>query len=66
MFLWIILETVSTYVVPFFRDVLDQPDPRNMSDKALFALAGLALFLVGTARSLQMSTKNFEEVDLKL
>ena len=29
---------------------LDQPDPRNMSDKALFTLAGLALFVAGTAK----------------
>ena len=66
VFLWIIIETVSTYAVPFFRDVLDQPDPRNMSAKALFTLAGLALFVAGTAKSVQMSTKRFEEVDLKL
>ena len=66
VFLWIIIETVSTYAVPFFRDTLDQPDPRNMSDKALFTLAGLALFVAGTAKSVQMSTKKFEEVDLKL
>ena len=66
VFLWIIIETVSTYAVPFFRDVLDQPDPRNMSDKALFTLAGLALFVAGTAKSVQMSVKRFEEVDLKL
>ena len=66
VFLWIIIETVSTYAVPFFRDVLDQPDPRNMSDKALFTLAGLALFVAGTAKSVQMSVKKFEEVDLNL
>ena len=66
VFLWIILEIVSTYTVPFFRDVLDQPDPRNMSDKALFTLAGLALFLAGTARAYQASVKKFEETDLSL
>jgi hypothetical protein len=66
VFAWIILEVVGTYAIPFFRDVLDQPDPRNMSDKALFTLAGLALFVAGTAKSIQMSTKKFEEVDLKL
>ena len=65
VFLWIILEIISTYTVPFFQ-MLDTPDPRNMSDKALFTLAGLALFLAGTAKSIQMSTKKFEEVDLKL
>ena len=66
VFLWIILEVVSTYTVPFFRDVLDQPDPRNMSDKALFTLGGLALFLAGTAWSIRTSIKRFEEVDLSL
>ena len=66
VFAWIAAVIVFTYAVPFFRDVLDQPDPRNMSDKALFTLAGLALFVAGTAKSVQMSTKKFEEVDLKL
>ena len=66
VFLWIILEVVSTYTVPFFRDVLDQPDPRNMSDKALFTLGGLALFLAGTAWSIRTSVKRFEELDLSL
>ena len=66
VFLWIIIEIVSTYVVPFFRDVLDQPDPRYMSDKALFTLGGLALFLGGTAWSIQASEKRFMELDLNL
>ena len=65
VFLWIILEIISTYTVPFFQ-MLDTPDPRNMSDKALFTLAGLALFLAGTAKSIQLSIKKFEEVDLSL
>ena len=66
MFLWIILEVVGTYAVPFLRDVLDQPDPRYMSDKLLFTLGGLALFLGGTALSIQRSVKKFEELDLSL
>ena len=66
VFAWIILEIVSTYTVPFFRDVLDQPDPRYMGDKALFTLGGLALFLGGTALSAIRSIKRFEEVDLSL
>jgi len=65
VFLWIILEIVATYTVPFFQ-TLDTPDPQNMSDKALFTLAGLALFLGGTAWSIQLSTKKFEEVDITL
>ena len=66
VFLWIILEVVGTYTIPFFRDILDQPDPRYMSDKLLFTLGGLALFLAGTARSIQMSAKKFEAADLSL
>ena len=66
VFLWIILEIVGTYTVPFFRDVLDQPDPEHMSDKLLFTLGGLALFAAGTVWSVQISTKKFEAQDLSL
>ena len=66
VFLWIILEVVGTYTVPFLRDILDQPDPRYMGDKLLFTLGGLALFAGGTALSVQKSVKKFEEVDLSL
>ena len=66
VFLWITVEAVGTYMIPFFRDILDQPDPRYMSDKALFTLGGLALFLAGTAWSTQTSAKHFEELDLSL
>ncbi len=66
VFLWIVLEIAGTYTVPFFRDILDQPDPRYMRDKLLFTLGGLALFLAGTARSIQLSAKKFGEADLNL
>ena len=66
VFLWIILEVVGTYTVPFLRDMLDQPDPRYMGDKLLFTLGGLALFLSGTALSIQRSVRKFEEQDLSL
>ena len=66
VFLWIILEVVGTYTVPFLRDMLDQPDPRYMGDKLLFTLGGLALFLSGTALSIQRSVRKFEEQDLNL
>ncbi len=66
VFLWITLEVVGTYTVPFIRDVLDQPDPRHMNEKLLFTLGCLALFLSGTAKSIQLSAKKFEEADLGL
>ncbi len=66
VFLWIILEIVGTYTVPFLRDVLDQPDPRYMNEKLLFTLGCLVLFLAGTARSIQLSAKGFGAADLSL
>ena len=66
VFMWIILEIVATYTVPFFRDVLDRPDPACMSDKALFTLGGFALLAAGTAWSVQASVRRFESVDLSL
>ena len=66
VFLWIILEVVGTYAVPFFRDILDRPDPAYMSEKALFTFGALALYLAGTAWSILQSTKKFEAQDLSL
>ena len=66
IFLWVVLEIAGTYTIPFLRDVLDQPDPRYMSDKALFTFGAAALFLSGTAWSIRISSKKFEEQDLNL
>ena len=66
VFAWIIFSTVATYTVPFFRDTLDQPDPANMRDKALFTLGGLALYVAGTLLAERRSVKNFENLDLAL
>ena len=66
VFFWITVEVISTYSVPFVRNVLDTPDPLNLGDKALFTLGGLAIYLVGTAWSIQASIKRFEAVDLSL
>jgi hypothetical protein len=66
VFAWIIFEIVATYTIPFFQYVLDTEDPQNMSEKSLFTLAGLGLFLAGTARSIQISAKRFEKLDLNL
>nr|AHF25609.1 hypothetical protein [uncultured bacterium Contigcl_23] len=65
VFAWSVFEVIATYTVPFYR-TLDTPDPQNMGDKALYTLAGLALFLAGTGKSIRLSTKRFEEKDLSL
>ena len=66
VFLWIVLEIVGTYTIPFIRDILDRPDPQHMSEKLLFTLCCLALYLAGTAWSVQMSVKEFKAADLSL
>jgi len=66
VFVWIAAVVVSTYAVPFFRDVLDQPDPAFMSDKLLFTLGGAALYFAGTASAARRSEKKFAAVDLNL
>ena len=66
VFLWIILEIVATYTVPFFKDILDKREPLYMKEKALFTFGALALFAAGTAWSVKQSVKRFEEVDLNL
>ncbi len=66
VFAWIILGVVGTYVLPFFRDVLDRPDPACMSEKLLFDLGALALYLGGTALAVRRSARKFEETDLNL
>ena len=66
VFLWICLEIVGTYTVPFLRDILDRPDPEHMGEKLVFTLGGLALFLAGTALSVRLSAKGFEAADLSL
>ena len=66
VFIWITAEIVATYAAPFFRDVLDRPDPYYMKEKTLFTFAGLALFLAGTGWSWKQAVKRFEEADLSL
>ena len=66
VFAWIVLVIIATYAVPFFRDVLDRPDPEQMSDKLLFLLGGLALYIAGTALSVRNSARKFAAVDLNL
>ncbi len=66
VFVWITAVVIFTYTVPFFRDVLDQPDPAFMSDKLLFDLGSLALYAGGTAIAVRRSVRKFEAVDLNL
>ena len=66
VFAWIVLSVVGTYTIPFFRDVLDRPDPACMGDKLLFDLGALALYLGGTALAVRNSARKFGAADLQL
>jgi hypothetical protein len=65
VFLLIVLEVISTYAVPFFRDVLDTPDPRNMGVKLAFDGVCLALGGAMTLLALVLSRKRFEKLDIR-
>lgn len=66
VFLWIVLEIIATYAVPFVRDRLDRPDPAFMKEKMLFLAGSLLLFVVGTWLTVIRSTSHFEKTDLTL
>ncbi len=66
LFLWIVLEIVATYALPFVRDTLDTPDPEHLGGKAVFTLCAAALFAAGSALSARLSVRRFESVDLSL
>ena len=66
VFLWIILEIIATYTVPFVQYKLDRPDPEYMGEKGLLTLGGAALFAAGTYMAEIKSAKRFEAVDLSL
>lgn len=66
VFLWILLEVIATYTVPFVRYRLDTADPAYLEDKALFTLGAAALFAAGTWMAFLRSVKKFESADLSL
>lgn len=57
------LETL-THIVPFFRDVLDTPDPTHLSVKLLVVLAGAAIYALTTCLTMKRARKDFERQDL--
>ena len=65
VFLLITADVVLTYALPFWRDVLDTPDPQNMGAKLGFDLLCLGLFAGMTLLSLCLSRKRFEKQDIR-
>ena len=65
VFLLIVVEIVLTYAMPFFRDVLDTPDPQNLGAKLVFDAVCLGLYGGMTWCALSLSRKRFEKLDIR-
>ena len=65
VFLLVTADIVLTYALPFWRDVLDTPDPQHMGAKLVFD--GVCLVLGGamTLLALAVSRKRFEKLDIR-
>ncbi len=64
VFVYIVAAEVCCFVVPFFRDVLDTPDPQHLGAKLAVLLAGAVLFVLLTALGIRRAETIFEKVDL--
>lgn len=64
MFLLVAFEVVSTYAIPFMRNVIDTKDPQFIGLKLVFLAVGFVLFVLMTISSYKISAKEFEKEDL--
>ena len=64
VFLYIAAAEVCCFVVPFFRDVLDTPDPQHLGAKLIVLFLGAALFVLLTLLGVRKAERIFETVDL--
>lgn len=64
VFALVMLDVVSSYAVPFVRDVLDTADPAFLTQKMLFLLICLLIYLALTGLTYRKSVANFEKQDL--
>ena len=58
-------DIVLSYTLPFWRDVLDTPDPAHLGAKVSFDLVCLALFALLTGRALVISRNRFQKQDIR-
>ncbi len=65
IFLLVVADVVSTYAIPFFRDVLDTPDPDHMGAKLGFLAASFCVYLISAFVSLRLSQKRFQRLDIR-
>lgn len=61
---YMVLAETAVHAVPFFRDVLDTPDPGHLSAKLVVLAVGGAAYAALTLAALKISERNFEKQDL--
>ena len=64
VFVYILVAEACCFVVPFFRDVLDTPDPQHLGAKLLVLFLGAAVFAGFTLLGVRKAENIFEKVDL--
>ena len=64
VFVYILAAEASCFAVPFFRDVLDTPDPQHLGAKLAVLALGAAAFILLTWLGVRKAEKIFEKVDL--
>lgn len=63
--LFVVLEIIACYTLPFVRDVLDTPDPLHLPAKLGFTAASAAIYVLATLLALRLSQSRFEKLDLQ-
>ncbi len=63
--LFVTLEIVASYVIPFVRDVLDTPDPEHRGAKLALVGLGAAVYVLGSLLALRISQRRFEKQDIR-
>ena len=63
-FIYIGIAEACTFAVPFFRDVLDTPDPENMGVKIIILAIGAVIYGLTSYVVYRISAKKFEALDM--
>ena len=63
-FVYISIAEACTFAVPFFRDVLDTPDPENMGTKCIILAIGAVIYGLTSYVVYRISAKKFEALDM--
>lgn len=63
-FIYIGIAEACAFAVPFFRDVLDTPDPENMGTKCIILAIGAVIYELTSYVVYRISAKKFEALDM--